>query len=309
MKTVTRAVGRALLRRWSQTGRKLGWQYRVIDSWGHLLGEETPLLTTLVNGCQVRCDLGDHVQRLAYFLGAYEPVETYLFTRLLRPGMTVVDAGANFGQYTLFAAREIAPDGVVHSFEPVPATHALLQRNVMLNGLENVRMHQACLWSEEKTLELGLAQEMTDNIGAYSVGSVGDEGSVRSPAVALDETGATYGIKRIDALKMDIEGAELFALRGMRRLLVDSRPTILIEINRQACLRLGYSPDEIWSLLVGDMGYSAWAIGHSAITSGRIRSLAGIEQQNVIFHDGQLPNDVTSGWTARSLVSWTSGRF
>ena len=91
---------------------------------GPRLAETEFQRAVLPNGCSMHCDLRQHVDRHIYYLGAYEPVESYLFTRLLQPGMTVIDAGANIGQYTLLAATAVGSRGTVHCFEPVPAAGA-----------------------------------------------------------------------------------------------------------------------------------------------------------------------------------------
>src|SRR5205085_1504296 len=83
------------------------------------------------------------VQRHIYFQGVYEPVEAYLFSRLAAPGMTVVDAGANVGQYTLIASARVGPSGAVHSFEPVPETYRVLAEHVAANRAANVVANRA----------------------------------------------------------------------------------------------------------------------------------------------------------------------
>src|SRR6185436_6075060 len=68
-------------------------------------------------GYQVHLDLSEAIQRWIY-MGAFEPKETALATRWLRPGMTFVDVGANVGYFTLLAASRVGPSGRVHAIEP-----------------------------------------------------------------------------------------------------------------------------------------------------------------------------------------------
>ena len=117
---------------WRSSGRAPGWYYQAVERWGGLAAEMEPLTVEVLNGCRMRCDLTDHVERQVYFIGLYEPVESLLLTRLLKPGMTVIDGGANVGQHTLTAAKAVSTGGAVHSFEPVPATFDKLRGNIEL---------------------------------------------------------------------------------------------------------------------------------------------------------------------------------
>jgi hypothetical protein len=67
--------------------------------------------TRLPDGSMMRCDFSDIVQRQIYFGGLFEPIEAYLFLKMLGPGMTAFDVGANCGQYTLLAARAVGALG------------------------------------------------------------------------------------------------------------------------------------------------------------------------------------------------------
>ncbi len=104
----TRPVLRWAFRRWGRTGRKSERLARALIRWGPRLTTQ-PLSACLPNGCRVICDLKDPIQRQIYFAGLWEPVEAYLFTQLLRPGMTVIDAGAHV--WTIYAARSNSSGG------------------------------------------------------------------------------------------------------------------------------------------------------------------------------------------------------
>jgi hypothetical protein len=96
MTRVFRKCARALLRIWGQSGVAPGWRHRVVERWGNKLAESTSLDAMLANGCSIPCDIRDHIQRFIYFWGVYEPIESYLLSKLLRPGMVVVDGGGEY---------------------------------------------------------------------------------------------------------------------------------------------------------------------------------------------------------------------
>ena len=70
--------------------------------------------------------------------GIYERLETELFEHSVRPGMVVIDVGANFGYYTMIAAKRLHGTGLVYAFEPDPNSYDLLVKNTRLNGYSNV---------------------------------------------------------------------------------------------------------------------------------------------------------------------------
>ena len=295
---------RGVLLAWGRWGRAPGYRYQFLDRHGAKLAEKELLPAGLPNGCQMLCDLRDHVQRQIWFNGAYEPVETYLFSQLLQPGMTVLDIGANVGQYTLIASTAVGPTGQVHSFEPVPMTFARLKQHVELNQLTNVTPTQAALWMEETTLELGLAEDQADNVGSYSIGeAAAAPAKITARAIRLRDYAEAHKLERLDLVKMDIEGAELFALHGGRPLFERFRPVILMEVNRAALAKLETDPESLWRF-VEDMAYRAWRIGFSPETSGSIANFDGLDQANILLHVNSLPEAVTNGWNYRQVMQW-----
>lgn len=296
-------MGRSLLRGWARSGRKASRLFKLVERWGPRLADN-PLQTRLPNGCIVSCDVGEFIQRQIYFMGTFEPIESFLFTRLLRPGMTVIDAGANIGQYTLLAATAVGPAGQVHSFEPVPSTFASLQQHVAANRLDNVKTNQMALWNEDSTVMLGLPREDVYNTGNWTVGTTESQSTpVSAEAIRLDSYAARCGLTRVDLIKMDIQGAEPFALAGARKLLADWHPTIMMEIHRPSLRALGSSPEMVWEELSG-LGYRAWRIRPSLKNSGPVPNLDGVEFENFFFHCADLPPEVTSGWQRHVPKQW-----
>jgi FkbM family methyltransferase len=298
-----RVIMRVALRAWARTGRKSGRHYRLVQKWGARLATQ-PLLSRLPNGCRISCDLTEYIQRQIYFLGVFEPVESFLFTRLLKPGNVVADVGANIGQYTLLASTVVGPTGAVHSFEPIPSTYAAIVANLERNNLTNVSANRAALWHESGTVSLGRPQGILGNLGSFSIGfSDLPSGVVEAPAVTLDDYAERHGIKRFDLIKMDIQGAEPFALRGARRLLEQSRPLLLMEVERRFLALMGSSPEAVWDDLKA-LGYRAWRIGLSLKTSGPQANLDGVQFENFLFHTADLPATITTGWERRTPKRW-----
>ena len=294
-----RPYARAALRVWSRTGLRHGWFYRVMEAYGPGLAEAEAIPSRLPTGQTIACDLRDHVQRHLYFQGAYEPLEAYVFHRLLRPGMTVVDAGANVGQYTLLASAGVGPTGRVHAFEPVPATFARLERHVADAGATNVVLHRAALWREAGSLRLGLPDGATDNVGSFAVNP---EGEIAGASIRFDDLVREAAVGPVGLVKMDIEGAEVAALAGMAEMLGRDRPILLLEVNRAALGRLDAAPRDLWAVLVDGLGYSAWSIGVGGWRPAA--SADGIVQENVLFIPGPLPMTVADACRLRPALRW-----
>lgn len=296
-----RPVCRSLLRSWNRLDRAPGCLYRAIEHYGPGLAASRPLRARLPNRCRIACDLRDHVQRQQWFLGAYEPVDSFLFTRLLRPGMTVIDAGANVGQYTLLAATEVGNHGSVHAFEPIPSNFERLSEAVAENALTNVHINRAALWHEAATLTFGRAESDADNAGSFRVDPRNGD-ALTARALRLDDYAAEAGFSRVDLIKMDIEGSEVHALSGALGLLEAHRPLLLLEVNREALDAAGSSVSALKQLLE-PFGYRAWRIGAAARASGAV-DLELIDRANVLLHDADLPPEITSDWDLRSALRW-----
>ena len=86
--------------------------------------------------------------RSIFLTGVWEPEATQFISSVLKPGMSVVDIGAEIGYYTLLFARLVGPKGCVYSFEPKPSIKAKLDKNIERNGLDNVRTFGLALFDE-----------------------------------------------------------------------------------------------------------------------------------------------------------------
>jgi FkbM family methyltransferase len=139
----------------------------------------------------------------------YRAEDTRFFEAYLREGDTVVDAGANVGFLTLFAARLVGPAGSVLSVEAHPATAACLEQNVRLNGLGQVTVAHTALGAAPGTVIFGDTPLDDQNF-------VGSPDAARGVVVPLTSLNALLagGEGGVDLLKVDVEGYELEVFRG-----------------------------------------------------------------------------------------------
>jgi FkbM family methyltransferase len=192
-----------------------------------------------------------------YLTGEYERGTAVLCESLLTPGMTVVDIGAHFGYHTLLAARSVGQSGKVYAFEPHPTNYELLLRNVALNGYENVVAVKKAVSDHSGTARLAL-------VGSLQHCLLGDgatkRSSIRVESTSLDEFLESVGSPEVNLIKMDIEGGEKGALRGMTRLIQGSSGLRLImEYSPSNLEASGTDPLSVLSWL-RESGFTIWAI-------------------------------------------------
>jgi len=166
-------------------------------------------------------------------LGIYEPKVIRALREHLRVGDTCLDVGGHVGYLTILMARLVGPGGRVVAFEPVPETFQALRENVRLNGLENVRVECTAVGEHEGTISLfrDADQELswTPSVSAYSVPGNHQE-KISVPVLSLDAYLENSEL-RPSVVKIDVEGAELAVLRGARKMLLEARPVVLVEIH------------------------------------------------------------------------------
>jgi len=195
---------------------------------------------------------GDVDRRLAHGASLYLDPADKLLTPLMKseikPGMTVLDLGANVGFYSLLAAKLVGETGRVVSFEPAPDSYALLLRNVTLNGYQNVHALQIAVSDKSGPVSLFLNKHSSGRHNIYD--HYGQkQGVVLVDAVSLDDFFKGEDTP-IHFIKMDIEGAEMAAIRGMSHTIKRNKSLRLVaEFNPNFLSRVGVEPEELLSLL------------------------------------------------------------
>lgn len=207
----------------------------------------------------MRVALGDHIEAGIYRDGAYEPEVTAAFCTLLQPGSTVFDVGAHVGYYTLLAAGRIGQLGSVHAFEPVPEIFERLRANVALNGFRNVHLNRLALSTEEGFLHIYPASG--SNSGTSSIlRTLGNAPvPVKVPSTTIDAYVRRNGLRKLDLVKLDVEGAELFVLRGGEQILASQGPDVIVEMGNSLFQQAGYDLSTVLDFMTS-LGYQPFRI-------------------------------------------------
>lgn len=229
------------------------------------LFRNTSLIHSYDEGMKIKLDIGDWLQQQIYFFDAFDERGLLFLKRNLKEGDVFVDVGANIGGYTLVAARLVGETGKVIAFEPVKFVYDRLCFNIDLNKLGNVSAEKSALYKESGTLTLHVSDR--ENMGMSSIFHHDTESgqTEKADAIALDDYIKTSGIKKIKLIKIDVEGAELEALKGMQRILRDLRPIIIAEVSDEVLQNDPARKQETIGWLKG-MGYERKWLGASGQT-------------------------------------------
>jgi len=152
--------------------------------------------------------------------GIWEPYETEVLLSLLREGSVFLDLGANIGYYTVLASKRCGAQGRVHAFEPEPVNFALLERNVGLNGCENVKLVHAAASDVDGQAELYLSDFNQGDHRLYPSETGREHVGVRTVSIDSYFSGSPAAV---DLVKMDTQGCEARIVAGMSGLLAANR--------------------------------------------------------------------------------------
>ncbi len=184
-----------------------------------------------------------------------------LLDRLLRPGQTVVDVGANIGVNTVYAATRVGPTGQVIAVEPAGDNLDVLRRNVAMNQLGNVQVAALAAGRTRETREFFLRGDVSA-VNSFYAESIYAEvtGVVRVPVEPLDDLVPGDA----DVVKIDVEGAELDVLAGMPRLLRSPRIGLVVEWHPLLQEKAGVDPEALPRTLLAE-GFALLGASHTRL--------------------------------------------
>ena len=213
--------------------------------------------------------LGEHMQSQIFWYGYYSRDIVLAMNKLLKPGMVVVDVGANIGEISLVAAQRVGAAGRVFAFEPMPALHQKLTFNLSRNGLNQVVPVRKGLSDKTGVAPIYFAESLfSDGTKHEGLGTLYPSGQRAGLAgeielTTLDSFCAESQLSRLDLVKVDVEGAELDVLRGGERTLARFRPHLILEVQRETAQSGGHEAKDILQFLE-PLGYAFFTIGRKA---------------------------------------------
>jgi FkbM family methyltransferase len=207
------------------------------------------------NGLNFRLDLSDFVQWRTFW-GILDVGKERLISQI-QPGDFFLDVGANIGEICLHAAKQVGKQGMIWAFEPIPITLKNLEHNISLNpSLHNLIQVFPFALGEKEEDEIAFIHPRKDNQGMIRIQPKGETEAVftTAPMRSLDRLLAKKSVRRIDGIKIDVEGYELKVLKGAKGALSQFHPWLFIELDDDNLQAQGDSAKELVGFLE-NLGY------------------------------------------------------
>lgn len=206
------------------------------------------MFTTANDGIKFFCKRAD--KRTAPFeilnFGEYESEDAGLFYKLINNGDTIFDIGANIGWYSMVLAKKF-PLSVIHSFEPLQDTYASLVANISLNNEDKIIANNFGFSDENKILKFYSLPYTSVSNSSQNI--TGDPAAIETTCkvITLDSYTLEKNSK-IDVIKCDVEGAELFVYQGGMQTIEACKPIVFTEMLRKWAAKFSYHPNDIIAL-------------------------------------------------------------
>jgi len=241
-----------------------------------------------LEGLRLRLLPRNETSQAIFVTGRYEPNEFCWLNRVLQPGMMFVDIGANMGLYSLFAAKKVTARGKVLAVEPSSRECEILEGNIRSNCLPNVRAVKAAVSDRRGTADLLVAPLRNsghNTLGRFGYGTTAER-SERVPTERLDDLVRTAGFDRVDVIKMDVEGAEMLALRGAAETLRRFHPVLLLEVSDRTLQHQGSSSREVLDFLARE-GYRFHSFDHASGLPQPLQVKPYFDSENIVAVGGE----------------------
>ncbi len=252
----------------------------------------TKEIVTLHDGIRMELVLNEYVQSQLYLFGTFEPATIKVLKRPVKTGDTALDIGANVGYMSLVLAKCVGNSGKVFSFEPDSKNFASLKRNLELNPDCNIEPIAKAVSDSHQPIRLYHAK-FDFNAGAHSMLPSEKHSSdfVEIEATTIDEFVTSHGLKKVDVIKIDIEGAEMKAFNGMSETLRRSRPFVVCELCEEHQVRAGYSTQAVKKWMAETFDMQAFKV----MESGKLKETP-IEEthlaENIVFVPSERVQEV-----------------
>jgi len=197
-----------------------------------------------------------------FLFGTSAPLEQQTLVKFLKRGDVFYDLGANAGFYCVIGARQVGETGRVFGFEPTPMLVSRIQQNAILNGFTNVEVVPMAVGATNGMIQFGVLGDLSveNSINAAKHA----ENTMNVPCITIDAFASEH--RPPNLLMMDIEGAELDALKGGMETIRRYLPTMMIEVHW-----LGEAFKDFYSENLKPLGYVATTYDGAPLPVGTVR--------------------------------------
>lgn len=218
-----------------------------------LLRPFVPVWVRVDPGVEMLLDPNDLVSQVILKTGTWERDSWQALQKHLHPGATFVDIGAHIGYYSLKATVPLGPSGRVLAIEPNPETLRKLRANIAASRARIITVEPVACSGSESIVELFAGPSTNTGETSLSRANASQDGpstaTYRVRARPLDAIIREAGVSRVDAVKIDVEGAELMVLKGAQDTLDRFHPVVLAEVVESQLREMGASSAELIAFL------------------------------------------------------------
>lgn len=215
-------------------------------------------------------------------MGSYEKSEADMCLSLIKPGFTIFDVGANVGWFSLIISKNI-PNISLSSFEPIPATFEILNRNIAINGNLPVTTYNFGFYSEDTSLTLYYDSECSGKTSAANLAEI-EVSEVKCNFKKMDTFVKDEKIRELDFVKCDVEGSEYFVYQGGLETLTKFKPIIFTEMLRKWSAKFDYHPNDIINFL-NKIGYLCFVIRGRKLKEFTLMDENTLETNFIFLHE------------------------
>jgi FkbM family methyltransferase len=190
--------------------------------------------------------------------GSYEHDEMQMIKSLLGEHDVMFDIGSHLGWYSIILANHYR-NARFYAFEPIPNTYALLTKNIAINKLDNVFPFNFGFSDNARTVEFYYSEIGSAVASEKDIFNMQTLDTVKCNLQKLDQFVVRSGIKRIDFIKCDVEGAEFLVIKGAEISIMKFLPILFLELVEDWCNKFNYTILDITSFLFG-MGYEMFEV-------------------------------------------------
>jgi FkbM family methyltransferase len=241
------------------------------------------IMTFRDSGVKLLCIPGD--KRIACLdainFKSYEEEELMMQYKLIQDNDVVIDIGGNYGWYCLHIAKKF-PNSKVYTFEPIPNTYNNLQFNINLNKIINIIPINSGLSDNIGEFTFFCDPNLTVNASLNNVNDNPNAIKIVCNVDVLDNFVKERGINKVDFIKCDIEGAEIFALKGSINIIQEQKPKLFVEMLRKWTKKFDYHPNEIIDLLK-NIGYGCFVITEGCLLNEVFEINENTVETNFVF--------------------------
>ncbi|MFX1449346.1 MAG: FkbM family methyltransferase [Promethearchaeota archaeon] len=237
-----------------------------------------------IGGINYELHLNQAIDSIIYYAGCFEIDTSNAIARFLKPGMVALDIGANIGSHTLPMAKIVGTKGKIIAFEPMKWALKKLKRNITLNNFNNIIIENIALSDKTEFKEVWFRSSWTVDNTIINDANIPHEVQMET----LDKYINTHHLKKVDFIKIDVDGYEFKVLRGAIETLKKFKPTMVVEIGDYTLKEVGDNLEDLIEFLFS-LGYKIYDVNHYKIyknVESIIQSIGDLSTKtiNVVVH-------------------------